>query len=85
MSDGQAYWIWYPGDFEIYQGLVQNLGREVTAQLEAERGEARPAGSDSETGAGRSARTAMHSAQEYRRSRDLGNFPLFSDEKSSLK
>ena len=25
---GNAYWIWYPGDFEIYQGLLQNFSRE---------------------------------------------------------
>ena len=24
----QIYWLWYPGDFEIYQGLLQNFSRE---------------------------------------------------------
>ena len=23
-----AYWLWYPGDFEIYQGMLQNMQRE---------------------------------------------------------
>lgn len=23
-----SYWIWYPGDFEIYHGMVQNFSRE---------------------------------------------------------
>lgn len=24
---GKAYWIWYPGDFELYHGMVQNFSR----------------------------------------------------------
>ena len=28
MEKGLSRWIWYPGDFEIYQGLKQNLSRE---------------------------------------------------------
>ncbi|MFU0826160.1 MAG: hypothetical protein ACFWTJ_01290 [Lachnoclostridium sp.] len=23
-----TYWIWYPGDFEIYHGMMQNFSRE---------------------------------------------------------
>ncbi|MDO5425259.1 MAG: trehalase family glycosidase [Eubacteriales bacterium] len=25
---GNAYWIWYPGDFEVYHGMLQNFSRE---------------------------------------------------------
>jgi len=25
---GEARWIWYPGDFEIHQGMLQNFLRE---------------------------------------------------------
>ncbi|MDO4283888.1 MAG: alpha-L-rhamnosidase [Eubacteriales bacterium] len=25
---GKAYWIWYPGDFEIHHGMMQNFSRE---------------------------------------------------------
>lgn len=24
----QTYWIWYPGDFAIHQGMLQNFSRE---------------------------------------------------------
>lgn len=24
----QTYWLWYPGDFEIYHGMIQNFARE---------------------------------------------------------
>lgn len=28
MSEKNATWLWYPGDFEIHQGLIQNFKRE---------------------------------------------------------
>lgn len=27
-SEKQTRWLWYPGDFEIRQGLLQNFSRE---------------------------------------------------------
>ena len=24
----RSHWIWYPGDFEIYHGMMQNFSRE---------------------------------------------------------
>jgi len=24
---GRSYWIWYPGDFELYHGMKQNFSR----------------------------------------------------------
>ena len=24
----KSHWIWYPGDFEIYHGMLQNFSRE---------------------------------------------------------
>ncbi len=24
---GKSYWIWYPGDFELYHGMKQNFSR----------------------------------------------------------
>lgn len=24
----EAVWLWYPGDFEIHQGMLQNFKRE---------------------------------------------------------
>lgn len=26
--DNNTYWLWYPGDFEIHQGMLQNFARE---------------------------------------------------------
>ena len=23
----QAYWLWYPGDFELYHAMLQNFSR----------------------------------------------------------
>lgn len=28
MVNEQVYWLWYPGDFEIHQGMLQNFTRE---------------------------------------------------------
>ena len=28
IENNQARWLWYPGDFEIRQGLLQNFSRE---------------------------------------------------------
>ncbi len=29
----KSYWIWYPGDFELYHGMKQNFSRVAALRL----------------------------------------------------